>query len=66
MVQKIIDVVGVSPVSFAKAAEDAIQGAAMSVRGMRWARVSELEMELDGSSVKNYRANVRIYFDVER
>jgi len=66
MVQKIIDIVGVSPRSFAEAAENAVAEAAKTVRGLRWARVGELEMDLDGSKVKTYRASVRIYFDIER
>jgi len=65
MVQKVIDVVGVSPQSFAKAAQNAVAEAAKTVRGMRWARVGEMEMELDGSKVKSYRATVRIYFNIE-
>jgi hypothetical protein len=35
----------------AKAAEDAVAEAAKTVRGMRWARVAELEMELDGKKI---------------
>ena len=66
MVQKVIDVVGVSPQSFAKAAQNAVAEAAKTVRGMRWARVGEMEMELDDSKVKSYRATVRIYFNIER
>ena len=66
MVQKVSEVVGLSPQSFAKAAENAVTEASKTVRGMRWARVSELEMELEGAKVKTYRASVRIYFDVER
>lgn len=66
MVQKVIDVVGTSPQSFAKAAENAIAAAGETVRGMKWARVSEFELELDGKKVKSYRAAVKIYFDVER
>lgn len=66
MVQKVSEVVGVSTQSFAKAAEDAIAQTASTVRGMKWARVSELEMELDGAKIKSYRATVRIFFDVER
>ncbi len=66
MVQKIIDVVGVSGQSFAKAAESAVAEAAKTVRGLKWARVSEFEMELDGGTIKNYRTTVRIYFDLER
>ncbi len=66
MVQKISEIVGVSTQSFAKAAEDAVAAAAKTVRGMKWARVSEFEMELDGPKIKSYRATVRIYFEVER
>ena len=66
MVQKVIDVVGVSPQSFAKAAQNAVAEAAKTVREMRWARVGEMEMELDGSKVKSYRTTVRIYFNIER
>jgi hypothetical protein len=66
MVQKISEVVGISPESFAEAAKNAVVEASKTVRGLRWARVSELEMELDGAKVKTYRATVRIYFDVER
>ncbi|MFA5896899.1 MAG: dodecin family protein [Thermoplasmata archaeon] len=66
MVQKISEVVGVSTQSFAKAAENAVTEAAKTVRGMKWARVAELEMELVGGKIKNYRATVRIYFDLER
>jgi flavin-binding protein dodecin len=66
MVQKVIDVVGVSPVSFAKAAQNAVSEAAKTVREMRWARVGEMEMELDGSKVKSFRTTVRIYFNIER
>ena len=51
MAQKIIEVVGTSKDSFAKAAENAVAKAAKTVRGLRWARVAELEMELDGKKI---------------
>jgi hypothetical protein len=62
---KIIEVVGTSKESFAKAAENAVAEAAKTVRGLKWARVAELEMELDGKKIAQYRATTRIYFDVE-
>ncbi|HLH08085.1 MAG TPA: dodecin family protein [Terriglobales bacterium] len=65
MAQKVIDIVGVSKESFAKAAENAVHEAAKTVRGLKWARVSEFEMEMDGKKVTLYRATARIYFDVE-
>jgi flavin-binding protein dodecin len=66
MTQKVIDVVGTSKESFAKAAENAVAEAAKTVRGMRWARVAELEMELDGKKVTKYRTTAKIYFDIEK
>ena len=66
MVQKVIDVVGVSKTSFASAAQNAVKEASKTVRGMKWGRVSEFEAALDGAKVTEYRATVRIYFDLER
>jgi flavin-binding protein dodecin len=66
MAQKVIDVVGTSTESFAKAAENAVAEAAKTVRGMKWARVAELEMELDGQKITQYRATTKIYFDIEK
>ncbi len=65
VVQKVINIVGVSNESFAKAADDAVEAAAKSVRNMKWARVHDLEMGLEGDKVIDYRATVRIYFDVD-
>jgi flavin-binding protein dodecin len=66
MTQKVIEIVGVSPESFAKAAENAVQEAAKTVRHLKWAHVETLDMALDGGKVLQYRATTKIYFDVER
>ena|ERR1017187_216105 len=65
MTQKIIEVIGTSKVSFAKAAEQAVAEAAKTVRGIKWAHIDSLDMQLDGAKVLQYRANTKIYFDVE-
>jgi len=65
MAQKIIEVVGTSKEGFAKAAENAVAQAAKTVRGLKWARVAELEMRLDGKKITEYRASTKIYFDIE-
>ena len=65
MTQKIIDVVGTSPVSFAKASEAAVKEAAKTVRNIKWAHIESLDMLLDGAKVVQYRATAKIYFDVE-
>jgi flavin-binding protein dodecin len=66
MAQKVIEIVGTSKESFAKAAENAVAEAAKTIRGLRWARVAEFEMELDGKKVAKYRATTKIYFDIEK
>ena len=66
LVQKVTEVVGISTKSFADAAKNAVTVAGKTVRGMKWARVSEFEIELDGAKVTNYRATLRIYFDIQR
>ncbi len=39
MPQKVIEIVGASKESFAKAAENAVAEAAKTVRSMKWARI---------------------------
>ena len=65
MAQKVIDIVGISKESFAKAAENAVAEAAKTVHDLKWARVAEFEVELDGKKITSYRATTRIYFDVK-
>ena len=65
MVQKVIDIVGVSDESFAKAADNAIKVSSKTVRGMKWARVEEMECRIEGDRVIEYRTALKIYFDVE-
>lgn len=65
MAQKVIEVVGISKESFAKAAENAVAEAAKTIHGLKWGRVAEFEMELDGKKITQFRATTRIYFNVE-
>lgn len=65
MVQKVSEVVGTSPESFAKATENAIAETARTVRGLRWFRVSEFEGRIENQKIAEYRATVKIYFEVE-
>jgi len=65
MTQTVIEVVGTSKESFAKAAKNAVAEAAKTVRGIKWAHVDSLDMQLDGGKVELYRAATKIYFDVE-
>ena len=64
MVQKVIEVVGISNESFAKAAENAVKEAAKTVHNIKWAHVESLDMQLDNAKVLQYRATTKIYFDI--
>jgi flavin-binding protein dodecin len=65
MVQKVSEVVGVSKESFAKAAQNAVDTAAKTVRNLRWFRVTELEGAIKDQKVSEYHVSVKIYFDLE-
>lgn len=65
MVQKVIDIVGISKESFAKAAQDAVNIAGKTVRRMKWARAKEFECKIDGDKIVEYRTTMSIYFDIE-
>ena len=64
MVQKVIEVVGISNESFAKAAESAVKEAAKTVHKIKWAHVESFDMLLDEAKVLQFRATTKIYFDV--
>jgi flavin-binding protein dodecin len=65
MVQKVIEVVGISNETFAKAAANAVAEAAKTIHGMKWARVADFEMQIDDKKITEYRVTTKIYFDVE-
>lgn len=66
MTQKVIEIVGTSKQSFARAAESAVAEAAKTVRGIKWAHVESLDMTIEGRKVVQYRATTKIYFDIEK
>lgn len=65
MVQKVVEIVGISAESFDRAAQDAVTTCAKTVRGIRWARAVEMECKVEGDRIVEYRTLMRIYFDVE-
>jgi dodecin len=66
MVQKVTEIVGTSTESFAKAAEDAVNTAAKTVRHLRWFRVTEMEGRISEQKIVEFHATVKIYFDLEK
>ena len=61
-VYKVIELVGTSSESWEKAAHAAVEMASKSLRDLRIAEVSELDMQLEDGKVKAYRAKVKVSF----
>ena len=61
-VYKIIELVGTSEESWEKAATAAVERASQSLRDLRIAEVSELDMQLEHGHVTLYRAKVKVSF----
>ncbi len=64
-VYKIIELVGTSTESWEKAASNAVERAGQSLRDLRIAEVSELDLQLEEGNVKAYRARVKVSFKYE-
>jgi dodecin len=64
-VYKVIELVGTSTESWEKAASAAVERAGTSLRDLRIAEVSELDMHLEGGKVATYRAKVKVSFKYE-
>jgi len=64
-VYKVIELVGTSTESWEKAAKAAVDRAAASLRDLRVAEVSELDMQLQDGKVQTYRAKVKVSFKFE-
>ncbi|MCG6927249.1 MAG: dodecin family protein [Acidobacteria bacterium] len=64
-VYKVIELVGTSTESWEKAAAAAVNLAAQSLRDLRIAEVSTLDMQLEDGKVKAYRAKVKVSFKFE-
>ena len=64
-VYKIIELVGTSTESWEKAASSAVERASQSLRDLRIAEISELDMQIDGGKVASYRAKVKVSFKYE-
>jgi flavin-binding protein dodecin len=61
-VYKVVELVGTSTESWEQAAKAAVDRAAETLRDLRIAEVSELDMQLDDGEVQLYRAKVKVSF----
>ncbi|MGH2700054.1 MAG: dodecin family protein [Actinomycetota bacterium] len=64
-VYKVIELVGTSTESWEKAAAAAVERAGSSLRDLRIAEVSQLDMHLEDGKVSTYRAKVKVSFKYE-
>ena len=64
-VYKVIELVGTSQQSWEKAAAAAVERAGKSLRDLRVAEISELDMQLKNGKVDTYRAKVKVSFKYE-
>jgi dodecin len=61
-VYKIVEVVGVSPTSWEDAGKRAVETAATSLRDLRIAEVTKLDMKVEDGKVAAFRARVSLSF----
>ncbi len=61
-VYKVIELVGSSSESWEKAAAAAVELASGSLRDLRIAEISQLDMQLEDGKVRSYRAKVKVSF----
>jgi flavin-binding protein dodecin len=64
-VYKVIELVGTSTESWEKAAAAAVNRASQTLRDLRVAEVSQLDMTLENGKVQMYRAKVKLSFKYE-
>ncbi len=64
-VYKVVELVGTSDVSWEKAAENAVNTAGKSLRDLRVAEITKLDMTIKDGKIASYRARVTLSFKYE-
>lgn len=64
-VYKVVELVGTSDVSWEKAAENAVSTAGKSLRDLRVAEITKLDMTIKDGKVASYRTRVTLSFKYE-
>jgi len=65
-VYKFIELVGTSAESWEKAAANAVEVASKTLRDLRIAEVTDLDMQIENGKVVAYRAKVKLSFKIEK
>ena len=58
----VTEIIGTSPDSFARAAENAVEMAAKSLRDLRIAEVTKLDCKIENGKIAQYRARLSVSF----
>lgn len=61
-VYKVIELVGSSPASWEDAAKNAVETAGKTLRDLRIAEISQMDMKIEDGKVTAYRARVKLSF----
>jgi flavin-binding protein dodecin len=64
-VYKIVEIVGTSPTSWEKAASAAVDKAALTLRDLRIAEVTEQDIVITDGKIEAYRVRLKISFKYE-
>jgi flavin-binding protein dodecin len=62
---KIIELVGTSASSWEDAAKNAVETASKTLKGLRVAEITKLDMKIENGKVASYRARVNLSFKYE-
>jgi flavin-binding protein dodecin len=65
-VYKVIELVGTSTESWEKAAQQAVDQAAKTLRDLRIAEVVEMDMQIDDGKVRAYRTKIKVSFKYDK
>ena len=65
-VYKIIDIVGTSERSFSDAADNAVKEVAKTVKNIKRAEITKMDVKVENDTVTLYRAELKISFEIER
>ena len=64
-VYKVIELVGTSTESWEKAAKNAVETAGKSLKNLRIAEISQMDMKVENNLVTAFRARVKLSFKYE-
>ena len=59
---KIIELVGTSPISWEEAAKNAVETASKTLKDLRIAEITKLDMKIENGKVEAYRARLNLSF----